>query len=301
MEAVLAEAPRPVTLEVIEQNEPAKRLYDSLGFDVVRMLEVWSLTGDVPVSEARPLVRPRPLGQAALPWQRQDASLPENIEGLETDQGTALFRIANERVSIVQLDAADEAAAATLLAAARARGRSLHYVNVPEGDPASAALRAARRDARPAPVRNAPGCLALARARPEVDVAVGCVAVDLRELLGARTRGCRVRQGSRRAARRSRRRSASRSSAHRAASTRAPAAPGSGRGRRRARSGRGSSRASARSGGRARASCSRRRASRAGCRRGTCRSASPARAARSRCSRRRARRALRADRPRSTG
>jgi ribosomal protein S18 acetylase RimI-like enzyme len=140
MEAVLTEAPRPVSLEVIEQNVPAKRLYDSLGFEVVRMLEVWSLTEDAPASDARSLDRPRPLGQASLPWQRQDASLPENTEGLETDRGTVLFRISNDRVSIVQLDAADEAAAARLLAAARARGTSLHYVNVPEGDPASAAL-----------------------------------------------------------------------------------------------------------------------------------------------------------------
>ena len=44
-------------------------------------------------------------------------------------------------VSVLQLDARDEDAAAQLLAAARARGESLHYVNVPEGDPASAALR----------------------------------------------------------------------------------------------------------------------------------------------------------------
>jgi hypothetical protein len=51
-----------------------------------------------------------------------------------------LFRVSNGRVSILQLDAADEDAAATLLAAARARGTTLHYVNLPEGDVASAAL-----------------------------------------------------------------------------------------------------------------------------------------------------------------
>ncbi len=47
----------------------------------------------------------------------------------------------DERVSVLQLAADDEGAAIDLLAAARARGRSLHFVNVPEGDPASAALR----------------------------------------------------------------------------------------------------------------------------------------------------------------
>ena len=140
MEAVLAEGPRPVTLEVIEQNQPAKRLYDSLGFELVRMLEVWSLSEEVPASSARPLDDPRPLGQASLPWQRQDASLPESFDGLETDGGRALIRVSNDRVSVLQLEAAHEEAAAALLAAARARGSSLHYVNVPEGDIASSAL-----------------------------------------------------------------------------------------------------------------------------------------------------------------
>jgi hypothetical protein len=41
---------------------------------------------------------------------------------------------------VLQLEAAHEEAAATLLAATRARGSSLHYVNVPEGDVASTAL-----------------------------------------------------------------------------------------------------------------------------------------------------------------
>ena len=43
---------------------------------------------------------------------------------------------------MLQLEARDETAAEELLAAARARGDSLQYVNVPEGDPASAALEA---------------------------------------------------------------------------------------------------------------------------------------------------------------
>ena len=36
MEAVLADAPSVVGLEVIEQNEPAIRLYESLGFERTR-------------------------------------------------------------------------------------------------------------------------------------------------------------------------------------------------------------------------------------------------------------------------
>src|SRR5207248_8188762 len=53
MEAVLAEAPPEVTLEVIEQNEAAIRLYEDLGFERVRLLEVWSLDAEVQASDVR--------------------------------------------------------------------------------------------------------------------------------------------------------------------------------------------------------------------------------------------------------
>ena len=141
MEAVLAHAPADVSLEVIEQNEPAIRLYESLGFERTRILEVWSLTEEPPAATAR-TVEPRPLGQAGLPWQRADASLPPAYERLEVDGGAALIRVNGPRVSVLQLEAQHEGAAEELLATARARGESLHYVNVPEGDPASAALEA---------------------------------------------------------------------------------------------------------------------------------------------------------------
>lgn len=140
MEAVLAQAPPLVTLEVLEQNEPAIRLYETLGFERLRLLEVWSLTAEAPAAEAR-VVEPRPLGQTGLPWQRADESLPGSYERLEVDGGAALVRAGGPRVSVLQLAADSEDAAAELIAAARARGESLHYVNVPEGDPASAALR----------------------------------------------------------------------------------------------------------------------------------------------------------------
>lgn len=139
MEAVLADAPAVVTLEVIEQNEPAIRLYEELGFVRRRVLEVWSLTADVPLADAR-AADPRPLGQADLPWQRADESLPAEYERIEVDGGAALFRAAAGRVNVLQLEARDEAVAAQLVRALRHRGDSLHYVNVPEGDPAAAAL-----------------------------------------------------------------------------------------------------------------------------------------------------------------
>lgn len=140
MDAVLEAGPPLVTLEVLEQNEPALRLYESLGFRRLRLLEIWSLTAEAPGADAR-VADPGPLGQTGLPWQRADESLPAEYERLEVDGGAALVRVSGPRVSVLQLAAASEDAAAELLASARARGESLHYVNVPEGDPASAALR----------------------------------------------------------------------------------------------------------------------------------------------------------------
>jgi GNAT superfamily N-acetyltransferase len=130
MVAVLDAAPPAVTLEVLEQNEPAIRLYESLGFERRRVLEVWSLPKREAV-EARS-ADPAPLGQHDLPWQREDASLPPGYERVEVDGGAMLFRGS----TILQLEASDEDAAAALLA----RGRPLTYVNVPEGDVAIAAL-----------------------------------------------------------------------------------------------------------------------------------------------------------------
>jgi GNAT superfamily N-acetyltransferase len=132
MEAVLAVAPDRVTLEVIEQNEPAARLYENLGFERTRILEVWTLK-DAPLVTANS-VDPSPLGQSDVPWQRADGSLPEQYERLELDGGAILVKGGN----VLQLSASDPDVAASLLS----RGRDLHYVNVPEGDPASFALRA---------------------------------------------------------------------------------------------------------------------------------------------------------------
>jgi len=139
MEALLAEAPPEVGLEVIEQNDAAIRLYEELGFERTRVLEVWSLAAEVPDHEVR-TVDGRPLGQLGLPWQRADESLPADYERIEVAGGAALIRVNGARVSVLQLAADGEASAVALLGAARNRGESLQYVNVPAGDSASAAL-----------------------------------------------------------------------------------------------------------------------------------------------------------------
>ena len=56
-------AARP--LEVIEQNEPAIKLYEDLGFERKRVLEVWSLTGAA-ARRGRGRWTRRPLGQTRL-------------------------------------------------------------------------------------------------------------------------------------------------------------------------------------------------------------------------------------------
>ena len=134
MEALLAEGPPTVQLEVLEQNEPAIRLYESLGFERTRVLEIWSLA-EAPTAEARQ-VEPAPLGQAGLPWQRQDASLPPEFLRIEVDGGAMTYRERDGHIGVLQLEARDEEAAVQLLS----RGLPVSYVNVPEGDPASAAF-----------------------------------------------------------------------------------------------------------------------------------------------------------------
>jgi ribosomal protein S18 acetylase RimI-like enzyme len=132
LEAVLDVAPATVTLEVLEQNEPAIRLYETLGFERTRILEVWSVK-ETPLVEARS-ADPAPVGGPGLPWQREDASLPPGgYQRLELDGGAVLVRGTN----ILQLGAPDEDTAAALLS----RGTPVQFVNVPEGDVASSALR----------------------------------------------------------------------------------------------------------------------------------------------------------------
>jgi ribosomal protein S18 acetylase RimI-like enzyme len=139
MEAVLAEAPPEVTLEVIEQNEPAIRLYEDLGFERVRILEVWSLDVEAPPADVRD-AEPSPAGERDLPWQRADASLRPGYERLEVDGGAAVIRGAGGTISLLQLRAENADAARALVAAARARGTGLRFVNVPEGHPGTTAI-----------------------------------------------------------------------------------------------------------------------------------------------------------------
>ena len=142
---------REVWLEVLVQNEPAIRLYEKLGFEIVRELEIWSLDGlvvqkhnvrPVPVEQAQARIRAERTQRE--PWQREDASVAnyEGVEALESDRGAILFRRTGERVSLLQGVAADEGASRELLLALPEQAASLHWLNSPAGDPFNAAIRA---------------------------------------------------------------------------------------------------------------------------------------------------------------
>jgi ribosomal protein S18 acetylase RimI-like enzyme len=151
MDDVLAEAwaagLREVSLEVLAGNERAFRLYETLGFAQTRMLEVWSWGGEAPASRARPADIAqshewiRAHRTAPEPWQRDDPSLVRMspTHAFRTDGGAVLVRSGNGRASVLQIAADTVDDAADLLAAARELG-VVHLVNLPEGDPASAAL-----------------------------------------------------------------------------------------------------------------------------------------------------------------
>jgi RimJ/RimL family protein N-acetyltransferase len=153
MRGVLAEARdrglREVWLEVLVQNEPAIRLYEKLGFERTRDLEVWTLeelvfekqkARSVPAAHAQARIRAE--RREREPWQRADETVAnlENVEALESERGALLFRRTGERVSLLQAVAADETAARELLQSLPAEATSLQWLNGPEGDPFNAAI-----------------------------------------------------------------------------------------------------------------------------------------------------------------
>jgi ribosomal protein S18 acetylase RimI-like enzyme len=134
---------REMVLEVIDANAPAIALYEKLGFETTRRLEVFTLPaeegaddrdGDLPEARARiAAARTEP-----EPWQRDDATL-DNLDGLgavTVDGADAVYRLDGRRVDLLQ--AAGDMAA--LLPGLRAKG-SILALNFPEGGPVAVALR----------------------------------------------------------------------------------------------------------------------------------------------------------------
>jgi ribosomal protein S18 acetylase RimI-like enzyme len=135
---------RRVWLEVIFENSGAFALYDKLGYRVVRDVEVWSLPAEEAPSAAREVTaaeahaRIRELRAEREPWQRADRTVAnyDDVLGLETDTGAAVYRKLGEHVQLLQLAGDPEA----LLSALRRLG-TVSVVNLADGDEASPALR----------------------------------------------------------------------------------------------------------------------------------------------------------------
>ena len=149
MHAVHAEARQRgverLWLEVIVENTQAVALYEQLGYEHKREVEVWSLPGAegvaraVDATAAHAWIRERRTMRE--PWQRDDASLAKTPEtqGLMVEGAAAVVRIAGGRVSVLQL-AGDTEALTAVLAGARSLGDPLSVLNLPVGHPAGAAL-----------------------------------------------------------------------------------------------------------------------------------------------------------------
>jgi hypothetical protein len=134
-------------LEVLVQNEPAIRLYEKLGFERVRGLEIWTLESltfenhdGEPSSADRAHDRIRAQRTWREPWQRADESVANftGVEGLESEDGAILYRRTGERASLLQGVAADEDAARELLRSLPQA--TLTWLNGPEGDVFNAAI-----------------------------------------------------------------------------------------------------------------------------------------------------------------
>jgi ribosomal protein S18 acetylase RimI-like enzyme len=144
-EEALARGVSKVWLEVIEQNDAAFKLYEKLGYDVVREVEVWTLSADVPNGSAREVeagevhARIRALRNGREPWQRADETLDHlrDVRGLETNAGAALFRMTGV-AQLLQITGADSE---ELLRTLRQRG-TVSMLNLPAGDPVADSLRA---------------------------------------------------------------------------------------------------------------------------------------------------------------
>jgi GNAT superfamily N-acetyltransferase len=136
---------RRVWLEVIVENTGAFALYEKLGYRTVRDVEVWSLplsvaeqsnAEDVSAEHAHALIRK--LRTEREPWQRADQTVEnyDDVRGLATGDGAALYRQPGDNVQLVQIAGNAE----PLLRALSVLG-PVSVLNLPEDDPAATAFR----------------------------------------------------------------------------------------------------------------------------------------------------------------
>lgn len=138
---------REISLEVIEANEPAFHLYQDLGYEFLRWLELGSLehsSAEPPQEEAWQAAheRIRATRAAREPWQRDDETLSQydDLHGLTTDSGAAVYRVAGGGQVVLMQFTGDDMAARETLESLRALA-PVSLFNVPEDDPLMGAFK----------------------------------------------------------------------------------------------------------------------------------------------------------------
>lgn len=155
IEQARAAGARTLGLEVLEPNTSARALYEKLGFTATRRVEVFEWDGP-PAQEARATAcAPREAQRrivavrtAPEPWQRDDDTLARldlpspALRAATAPGGDVVYRVLDERATVLQLAAVDRTVAGLLLDTVRSRdGVALvRFANVPEDAPAAAAL-----------------------------------------------------------------------------------------------------------------------------------------------------------------
>ena len=127
-----------VWLEVIVENTGAFALYEKLGYELVRDVEVWMLDGADGEHTAREVAPAEiDLPEKHEPWQRADGTLAhyDDVRGLVTDSGAMLF-CPRSKVQPQQYTGEP----APLIHALRTYG-DLYWLNLPADDPAADVLR----------------------------------------------------------------------------------------------------------------------------------------------------------------
>ena len=140
-------------LEVITENAPAIALYEKLGFEHVRELEVLSLpeaaggggAEEVPLDVAQALIAAR--REEPEPWQREDETLAHLLgrepapQALVAGDAAAIYRMSGPTASLVQAAGGDTGLHG-IIAALRALG-PVSAVNYPAGGAVSTVMREA--------------------------------------------------------------------------------------------------------------------------------------------------------------
>jgi GNAT superfamily N-acetyltransferase len=146
---------RRIRLEVLEQNTPARAVYERFGFTRLCTVGIWRLDARPPgpVAEEADLEKTLAalaVAEADASWQRNAETVARmralgvSLRAARAKRGKALLSLSGDAAHLLLVDATSRAAADALLAYPFANGAtSVLWLNAPEAGSAIAALRAA--------------------------------------------------------------------------------------------------------------------------------------------------------------